>query len=94
MMNKNRRGSTAQDAKLLARGGRPRRVHHGNVPQLPRLVQHGEIMGTGRGDGFKCWGKWLSAADYGVPQTRRRADHCRMQVFDHSQVFPATQDAL
>jgi DNA (cytosine-5)-methyltransferase 1 len=44
-----------------------------NVPQLLGSFEHGEIIGTAEAMGFKVWGDVLCAADYGVPQTRRRA---------------------
>lgn len=59
-----------------------------NVPQLLGSFEHGEIMGMAEAMGFKCWGEVLSAADYGVPQTRRRAFIIGCKFFDPSQVFP------
>ena len=59
-----------------------------NVPQLLGSFEHGEIMGTAEAMGFKCWGDVLSAADYGVPQTRRRAFIIGCRYFDPSRVFP------
>lgn len=59
-----------------------------NVPQLLGSFEHGEIMGTAEAMGFKCWGEVLSAADYGVSQTRRRAIIVGCKFFDPSQVFP------
>lgn len=59
-----------------------------NVPQLLGSFEHGEIMGTAEAMGFKCWGAVLSAADYGVPQTRRRAFIVGCKYFDPAQVFP------
>lgn len=59
-----------------------------NVPQLLGSFEHGEIIGTAESMGFKCWGEVLSAADYGVPQTRRRAFIIGCKFFDPAQVFP------
>lgn len=44
-----------------------------NVPQLLGSYEHGEIMGVAEKMGFKVWGDILCAADYGVPQNRKRA---------------------
>lgn len=59
-----------------------------NVPQLLGSFEHGEIMGTAEAMGFRVWGEVLSAADYGVPQTRRRAFIIGCKHFDPSIVFP------
>jgi DNA (cytosine-5)-methyltransferase 1 len=59
-----------------------------NVPQLLGSFEYGEIISTAEALGFKCCGKVLSAADYGVPQTRRRAIIVGCKFFDPSQVFP------
>lgn len=59
-----------------------------NVPQLLGSFEHGEIMGTAEAQGFRCWGEVLCAADYGVPQTRRRAFIVGCKFFDPSEVFP------
>ncbi len=59
-----------------------------NVPQLLGSFEHGEIIGTAEAMGFKCWSEVLSAADYGVPQTRRRAFIIGCKFFDPSEVFP------
>lgn len=59
-----------------------------NVPQLLGSFEHGEIIGTAEALGFKCWGTVLSAADYGVPQTRRRAFIIGCKYFHPEQVFP------
>ena len=45
-------------------------------------------MGTAEAMGFKCWSEVLCAADYGVPQTRRRAFIVGCKFFDPAQVFP------
>ena len=59
-----------------------------NVPQLLGSFEHGEIIGTAEAMGFKCCDGVLTAADYGVPQTRRRAFIIGCKFFDPSQVFP------
>lgn len=59
-----------------------------NVPQLLGSFEHGEIMGMAEALGFKCWGEVLCAADYGVPQTRRRAIIVGCRFFDPSLVLP------
>ena len=59
-----------------------------NVPQLLGSLEHDEIIETAKKMGFKCWSEVLSAADYGVPQTRRRAFILGCKFFDPSQVFP------
>lgn len=59
-----------------------------NVPQLLGSFEHGEIIGTAEAMGFKVWDDVLCAADYGVPQTRRRAFIIGCKFFDPSQVFP------
>jgi DNA (cytosine-5)-methyltransferase 1 len=59
-----------------------------NVPQLLGSFEHGEILGTAEARGFKCCSAVLSAADYGVPQTRRRAFIVGCKFLDPAQVFP------
>lgn len=59
-----------------------------NVPQLLGSPEHEEIMELAQAMGFKvAWAK-LCAADYGVPQTRRRAFIVGCKFTDPSQVFP------
>jgi len=59
-----------------------------NVPQLLGTFEHGEIMGTAEAMGFNVWGDVLCAADYGVPQTRRRAFIIGCKFFNPASVFP------
>ena len=59
-----------------------------NVPQLLGSFEFGEIMGTAEALGFKVWGDVLCAADYGVPQTRKRAFIVGCKTIDPRQVFP------
>jgi DNA (cytosine-5)-methyltransferase 1 len=59
-----------------------------NVPQLLGSFEHGEIVGAAEMMGFKVWGDILCAADYGVPQTRRRAFIIGSKSLDPAIVFP------
>jgi len=59
-----------------------------NVPQLLGSFEHGEIMGMAEKMGFKVWGDLLCAADYGVPQTRKRAFIIGCKFLDPKLVFP------
>jgi DNA (cytosine-5)-methyltransferase 1 len=59
-----------------------------NVPQLLGTFEHGEILGTAEEMGFQCWKGVLSAADYGVPQNRRRAIIIGCRYVDPKFVFP------
>ena len=59
-----------------------------NVPQLLGSYEHGEIMGVAESLGFKVWGDKLCAADYGVPQTRKRAFIVGCKHLDPRLVFP------
>jgi len=59
-----------------------------NVPQLLGSFEHGEITGIAEAMGFRVWGNVLCAADYGVPQTRRRAFIMGCKFYDPSLVFP------
>ena len=65
-----------------------------NVSQLLGSFEHGEIMGTAKAMGFKVWGAMLCAADYGVPQTRRRAIIIGCKNFDPALVFPPRKTHL
>ena len=59
-----------------------------NVPQLLGSYEHGEIMGTAEEIGFKVWGEVLCAADFGVPQTRKRAIIVACKYQDPRNFFP------
>lgn len=59
-----------------------------NVPQLLSSFEYGEIIRTAEAMGFKVCGSVLCAADYGVPQTRRRAIIIGCNFFDPALVFP------
>lgn len=59
-----------------------------NVPQLLNTFEHGEIKETARQMGFWTADALLCAADYGVPQTRRRAFILGCNFNDPSTVFP------
>ncbi len=59
-----------------------------NVPQLLGSLEHQEIIEIAESLGFRlAWAK-LSAADYGVPQTRSRAFIIGCKFTDPSKVFP------
>lgn len=59
-----------------------------NVPQIIGSFEHGEILGMANSMGFKVCGGILSAADYGVPQTRKRAFIIGCKFFNPVLVFP------
>lgn len=59
-----------------------------NVQQLLGSFEHGEIVGMAEAMGFTVWGDVLCAADYGVPQTRRRAFIIGCKHFDPTPLFP------
>lgn len=59
-----------------------------NVPQLLGSFEHGEIVGVAEAQGFKVWHGKLLAADYGVPQKRRRAFIIGCKFMDTSLIFP------
>jgi DNA (cytosine-5)-methyltransferase 1 len=59
-----------------------------NVPQLLGSFEHGEIVGFAEMLGFKVTSGKLSAADYGVPQTRTRAFIIGSKIGDPSFIFP------
>lgn len=59
-----------------------------NVPQLLGSFEHGEIVGMAESMGFKVTSKVLTAADYGVPQNRRRAFIVGCKFSDPRQAFP------
>jgi DNA (cytosine-5)-methyltransferase 1 len=92
LLNKNREGDPRKQLwrpffEIVERSGAQVFVME-NVPQLLGSFEHGEILGTAEAMGFKCWSEVLSAADYGVPQSRRRAFIIGCKYFDPSQVFP------
>ncbi len=59
-----------------------------NVPQLLNTFEHGEIKETARQMGFMTADAVLCAADYGVPQTRKRAFIIGCNFKDPSTYFP------
>lgn len=92
LLNKNREGDPRKQLwrpyfEILQRAGAEVFVME-NVPQLLGSFEHGEIMGTAEAMGFKVWGDVLCAADYGVPQTRRRAFIIGCRFFDPALLFP------
>lgn len=92
LLNKNRQGDSRKQLwrpyfEIVERSGAKVFVME-NVPQLLGSFEHGEIIGTAEAMGFKVWGDVLCAADYGVPQTRRRAFIIGCKLFDPAFVFP------
>jgi DNA (cytosine-5)-methyltransferase 1 len=59
-----------------------------NVPQLLGSFEHAEIMGAAEALGFQVWGDILCAADFGVPQTRKRAIIVGCKFADPRMLFP------
>lgn len=59
-----------------------------NVPQLLGSFEHGEILGAAEALGYNIWGDVLCAADYGVPQTRKRAFIVGCKTVDPREIFP------
>jgi len=92
LLNKNRQGDPRKQLwrpyfEIVERSGAKVFVME-NVPQLLGSFEHGEIIGTAQAMGFKVWGDVLCAADFGVPQTRRRAFIIGCKLFDPGLVFP------
>ena len=92
LLNKNREGDSRKQLwrpyfEIVKRSGARVFVME-NVPQLLGSFEAGEIMGTAEAMGFKVWGDVLCAADYGVPQTRRRAFIVGSRGLDPALVFP------
>lgn len=59
-----------------------------NVPQLLGSFEHGEIINMAEEAGFQVWSDVLCAANYGVPQTRKRAFIIGCKFFNPALVFP------
>lgn len=59
-----------------------------NVPHLIGTFEHGEIVGHAEEMGFDVWHGALTAADFGVPQTRKRAFIIGCRFMDPKAVFP------
>ncbi len=92
LLNKNRQGDPRKQLwrpyfEIVERSGAKVFVME-NVPQLLGSFEHGEIIGTAEAMGFKVWGDVLCAADYAVPQTRRRAFIIGCKLFDPAFLFP------
>jgi len=92
LLNKNREGDPRKQLwrpflDIVRRSGARIFVME-NVPQLLNSFEHGEITGVAGAMGFKVWSTVLPAADYGVPQTRRRAFIIGSRLFDPSILFP------
>lgn len=92
LLNKNREGDPRKQLwrpflEIVQKSGATVFVME-NVPQLLGSYEHGEIMGVSEAMGFKVWGDILCAADYGVPQTRKRAFIVGCKYFDPRLLFP------
>jgi DNA (cytosine-5)-methyltransferase 1 len=92
LLNKNREGDPRKQLwrpyfEIVERSGAKVFVME-NVPQILGSFEHGEIMGIAESMGFKVSADVLCAADYGVPQTRRRAIIIGCRNFDPAIVFP------
>jgi len=92
LLNKNREGDPRKQLwrpffEIVERSGAKVFVME-NVPQLLGSFEHGEIMGTAEAMGFKVCCAVLCAADYGVPQTRRRAIIIGCKRLHPTAVFP------
>jgi DNA (cytosine-5)-methyltransferase 1 len=92
LLNKNREGDPRKQLwrpflDVVERSGAQVFVME-NVPQLLGSYEHGEIMGVAEEMGFKVWGDILCAADYGVPQTRKRAFIVGSKSIDPRLLFP------
>lgn len=59
-----------------------------NVPQLLGSEEYSEIIWRAKDLGFSIWSGVLSAADYGVPQLRKRAFIVGSKMADPSNYFP------
>ncbi len=59
-----------------------------NVPQLLGSREHEEILAWAADGGFSVWSGTLLAADYGVPQTRKRAFIVGSMDGDPAEFFP------
>ena len=92
LLNKNRDGDPRKHLwrpyfEIVERSGAKIFVME-NVPQLLGSFEHGEIVGTAEAMGFNVRSAILCAADYGVPQTRRRAIIIGCKRLDPAAVFP------
>ncbi|NBF39601.1 MAG: DNA (cytosine-5-)-methyltransferase [Spirochaetes bacterium] len=59
-----------------------------NVPQLLGSLEHKEILTWAEARGFRVWSGVLLAADYGVPQMRKRAILVGSKDSEPSKFFP------
>lgn len=92
LLNKNRKGDPRKRLwrpyfEIVERSGAKIFVME-NVPQILGSFEYDEILETAETMGFKVWAGVLYAADYGVPQTRRRAIIIGCRFFDPSLVCP------
>lgn len=94
LLNKNREGDPRKQLwrpyfEIVKKSGASVFVME-NVPQLIGSFEHGEITGMAEEMGFKVASGILTAADYGVPQTRRRAIIIGSKHGDPKNLFPPT----
>ncbi|MBN1448302.1 MAG: DNA cytosine methyltransferase [Bacteroidetes bacterium] len=92
LLNKNREGDPRKQLwrpflEVVKRSGAEVFVIE-NVPQILGSFEHGEILGMAIGMGFKTQQAVLSAADFGVPQNRKRAFIIGSKRLDPKVVFP------
>lgn len=67
-----RRGLWREYTRALEQA-KPRAFVMENVPELLRSAEFADLIDATEGLGFRVEGRVLNAADFGVPQTRRRA---------------------
>lgn len=65
-----------------------------NVPPLLKSAEYGEMRRLAEGLGYKVEGRVLNAADYGVPQTRKRAIVIGSRIGEPSFPMPTHVDPL
>lgn len=92
LLNKNREGDPRKQLwrpffEVLERSNADVFVME-NVPQLLRTAEHDQILEKAEEMGFKVASETLLAADYGVPQTRKRAIIIGSRSVDPSYIFP------
>ncbi|WP_457575858.1 DNA cytosine methyltransferase [Desulfomarina sp.] len=92
LLNKNRKNDSRKELwrpylDVVERSGASIFVME-NVPQLLGTSEHREIVRAAKSLGFQVWQTKLTAADYGVPQTRTRAFIIGCKFADPSVLFP------
>jgi DNA (cytosine-5)-methyltransferase 1 len=92
LLNKNRNGDARKQLwrpyMEVVRRSRAEIFVMENVPQLLGTIEHGEIIKAAKKAGFKTTSAILCAADYGVPQTRKRAFIVGCCFADPAEFFP------